>query len=253
MAKSNKGLWDTTREEIMHNHILRHIAAGIALTMLASAPAGATIYTFADNWINWPGYTSPLGDENGTPKIDHFTVAVDDSTNTLESVTIHLHDSTYRQLFDSLFINTYDIVTTDTSWDDWDYFVHDGGRRHEYNVLGELPDDGFYRVSSDYAYTTARHYRVGNPNGIDASSLTILDDDFGATHTGYEITYDLSDFNISVANGFFVAYTPWCGNDIIGGGTDPVPEPATMLLLGTGLTGLATFGRKRLRKKRASA
>lgn len=48
---------------------------------------------------------------------------------------------------------------------------------------------------------------------------------------------------------FYSHFTMGCGNDdLMGHGTAPVPEPGTMILLGSGLIGISGFARKRIRK-----
>jgi hypothetical protein len=51
-------------------------------------------------------------------------------------------------------------------------------------------------------------------------------------------------FDETLTEDMFTNVQPLFGSD----GAAPVPEPATMLLLGTGLIGLAGFGRKKFKK-----
>ena len=67
----------------------------------------------------------------------------------------------------------------------------------------------------------------------------------GGTH--YGLTVDLGFLNPGTT--FTSHFTIECGNDdLMGQGTIPTPEPGTMILLGSGLVGLAGWGRKKFRK-----
>jgi len=97
-------------------------------------------------------------------------------------------------------------------------------------------------------------YRNGQEVAVDTDSSTVsallnsgtwtIDDTNGV------ITFLIDIDGTGLLQGSEIAFH-WgmmCGNDVIEGSA-PVPEPATMLLLGVGLCGLAFVGRKKLIKQ----
>jgi hypothetical protein len=139
--------------------------------------------------------------------------------------------------------------------------IFDPSGQYKYNV---------YKIDASTDVETAVYYDYPLAGGISnqaSNPIELTDPNLLAVTYSGDLNFideaDASDgkYHLSIDIGFLLEegwageefishYTMQCGNDnIMGQGTVPVPEPATMLLLGVGLIGIAGISRKKLVKK----
>jgi hypothetical protein len=245
-----------------------------AMLLWGLPPAGA--YVINDQyWGGTPTNYWVDRDVIGSTKyfdVDRMEVAIGPQGMVIDIFTTYLDNiGMYGTELGDLFISVDGWNPTGT-----EFFTEDsyalGGETWEYALVldrhmptGQSGDAFLYKIPQD---TYGNHlilssslsandvYREGqevqlNPAGLTsvATGAWSIGNLGGASDTDDYLRFVI-DYDFGPVSEYGFHWTMTCGNDVIEGGA-PVPEPATMLLFGSGLIGLAALGRKRLASLRS--